>query len=152
MSTVLLVVVGALVIAATGWWLVGKFGSEPLEPSTPSDYEPLAKAIDVHETESIAFDTAVRGYHMAQVDGTMNQLLDVIRAQDEELRLLRQGSVADASAGDVPVGDDTAHDGSAHAGSAHAGSAHDGAAGDGAAGDGAAHDGSAREDESQASD
>ena len=142
MSTVLLVVVGALVIAATGWWLVGKFGSEPLEPNAASDYEPLAKAIDVHETESIAFDTAVRGYHMAQVDGAMNQLLDVIRAQDEELRLLRQGSVADASAGDVPVGDDTAHDGSAHDGSAHDGSAHDGSA----------HDGSAGEDESQAAD
>jgi hypothetical protein len=137
MSTVLLVVVGALVIAATGWWLVGKFGSEPLEPNAPSDYEPLATAIDVHETKTIAFDTAVRGYHMAQVDGAMNQLLDVIRAQDEDLRLLRQGTVAGDSVGDVPVGDDTAHDDTAHDGSAH---------------DGSAHDGSAGEDESQAAD
>lgn len=116
MSTVVLVLLGAAVYIVGGWWLVGRLGNSPLEPPTSPDEVPPMPPND--DEPGIAFDTAVRGYRMDEVDAAVSQLQQKVREQHAEIERLRAQAqdvtTADESA--TPAGSDEHHHSQGHEG------------------------------------
>jgi DivIVA domain-containing protein len=127
MGQLLLLVVGALVVAAIGFGVaVLLTGSDPglgpAEPDGPSVPLPTDRPLTEEDFVRVRFDVAVRGYRMAQVDaalrraaydvGYKEELITVLLAEVEALRAgraeeaeaLRETREAAVAAGVVDAG------------------------------------------------
>jgi DivIVA domain-containing protein len=107
MAQFLLLLIGALVVGAIVFGVVvlvtGKDGLGAVEPDGRSVPLPVARPLVEADFGSVRFDTALRGYRMAQVDhalrraaydiGYKNELIQVLEA---EVTALRDGRIADA--------------------------------------------------------
>ncbi len=110
MGQLLILLVVALVAAALVFGVVtlitgGDQGLEPAEPDGAALPLPVSRPLTEVDLNSVRFDTAVRGYRMAQVDqvlrraaydiGYKEELINVLEA---EVSALREGRVEDADA------------------------------------------------------
>ena len=107
MSTVTVVFLGAAVYILAGWWLTGRFGKGPLEPPVAPDSQPSLSGEPGEPDAAIAFDTAVRGYRMDEVDAVVSRLREQVRAQAAEIARLRgdaasEGGESGSKPGDEP--------------------------------------------------
>jgi DivIVA domain-containing protein len=110
MGHLLLLLVVALVAAALVFGVVslitgGDPGLEPAEPDGAAAPLPVARPLGEDDLAAVRFDTALRGYRMAQVDqalrraaydiGYKEELINVLHA---EVQALREHRLADADA------------------------------------------------------
>jgi DivIVA domain-containing protein len=108
MGQILILLVVALVAAALVFGVVtlitgGDPGLEPAEPDGTAVPLPVSRPLTEVDLSTVRFDTAVRGYRMAQVDqalrraaydlGYKEELINVLEA---EVTALREGRVEDA--------------------------------------------------------
>jgi DivIVA domain-containing protein len=110
MGQILILLVVALVAAALVFGVVtlitgGDQGLEPVEPDGSAVPLPVSRPLTEVDLTALRFDTAMRGYRMAQVDqalrraaydlGYKEELINVLEA---EVAALREGRVEDAEA------------------------------------------------------
>jgi DivIVA domain-containing protein len=108
MGQILILLVVALVAAALVFGVVtlltgGDQGLEPAEPDGSAVPLPVSRPLTEVDLDALRFDTAVRGYRMAQVDqalrraaydlGYKEELINVLEA---EVAALREGRLEDA--------------------------------------------------------
>src|SRR5690348_8595970 len=110
MGQILILLVVALVAAALVFGVVtlitgGDQGLEPAEPDGQAVPLPVSRPLTEVDLDGLRFDTALRGYRMAQVDqalrraaydlGYKEELINVLEA---EVAALREGRTEDAEA------------------------------------------------------
>ncbi|NMO50251.1 DivIVA domain-containing protein [Actinoplanes sp. TBRC 11911] len=110
MGQLLLYLVGALVVAAIVFGVTAMFGGgdnglSPAEPDGHAVPLPSDRPLGEQDLERTMFDTAWRGYRMAQVDQALQRAAYDIGYKDEligvleaEVAALREGRTADADA------------------------------------------------------
>jgi DivIVA domain-containing protein len=110
MGQLLLYLVGALVVAAIVFGVTAMFGGgdnglSPTEPDGHAVPLPSDRPLGEQDLDRTTFDTAWRGYRMAQVDQALQRAAYDIGYKDEligvleaEVAALREGRVADADA------------------------------------------------------
>ncbi|MEU4715234.1 DivIVA domain-containing protein [Micromonospora purpureochromogenes] len=127
MGQVLLVLVIALTVAAVVFGVTvlvsGRDGLAPAEPDGRAVPLPGSRPLREADVGEVRFDTALRGYRMAQVDQAMRRAAydigykaELIGVLEAEVAALREGRLADAdalrrareeAAGDAPATDPT---------------------------------------------
>ncbi|ASW53362.1 DivIVA domain-containing protein [Plantactinospora sp. KBS50] len=110
MGQLLLILVAALTVAAVVFGVAvlvtgGDPGLAPAEPDGRSVPLPSGRPLQEGDVTDVRFDTALRGYRMAQVDEAMRRAAYDIGYKDEligvleaEVTALREGRTADADA------------------------------------------------------
>ena len=105
MTTAVLVFLAGGVYILAGWWLSGRFGNSALEPADP-DSEPSTIGESGTAETAFAFDTAVRGYRMDEVDAAISELQAQVRNLKNQLAGMNAPSI-DVNGGN-PAGLDIA--------------------------------------------
>ncbi len=110
MAQLVLLLVGALVVGAVGFGVFALIfgrdpGLAPVEPDGRAVPLPGARPLAENDIAAVRFDTGVRGYRMAQVDGALERLAYDIGYKDEligvlesEVAALRAGRTEEADA------------------------------------------------------
>ncbi len=110
MGQLLLLVVGALAVGAIGFGIAalisgGDPGLEPVEPDGRAVPLPGSRPLGESDVAAVRFDTALRGYRMAQVDAALRRAAydigykeELISVLEAEVAALREGRVEDADA------------------------------------------------------
>ncbi len=132
MAQFLLLLTGALVVGAIVFGIAvlvtGGEGLGEIEPDGRSAPLPVARPLIEGDLESVRFDTAIRGYRMAQVDRALRRVAydigykdELIQVLEAEVAALREGRLADADSlrdarwtavgGAAPTGGSRATDG-----------------------------------------
>jgi DivIVA domain-containing protein len=108
MGQFLLLTIGALVVAAIGFGVVvlvsgSDPGLVPVEPEGRAVPLPADRPLAESDFAPVRFDTAVRGYRMAQVDAALRRAaydigykLELIDVLEAEVAALREGRQSDA--------------------------------------------------------
>src|SRR2546430_5097236 len=99
MGQLLILIAVALVAAALAWGvavlLLGRDqGLEPAEPDGRAIPLPSARPLTESDLGLLRFDTAARGYRMAQVDQALRRAAYGIRAKGEPISRLRAAGAA----------------------------------------------------------
>lgn len=110
MGQVVLLLLGALVVGAIVFGVAVLItGDEPgLDPAVPDGRVvpfPSTRPLSEDDVGALRFDTAIRGYRMAQVDAALRRAAydlgyksELIQVLEAEIRALREGRIADADA------------------------------------------------------
>jgi DivIVA domain-containing protein len=108
MGQLLLLTIGALVVGAIGFGVAVLIsgsdpGLAPVEPEGRAVPLPVDRPLAENDLAGIRFDTAVRGYRMAQVDAALRRAAydigykaELIGVLESEVAALREGRQADA--------------------------------------------------------
>lgn len=104
----LLLLLAAFVVAAVAWcvaWMItGRDGGlDPVEPDGVAIPLPNTRPLTEHDVAAVRFDTALRGYRMAEVDAALRRAAydigykeELINVLEAEIAALRDGRSQDA--------------------------------------------------------